>query len=162
MGFSRQEYWNALPLPSPGDFPTRGSNLSLSCLLHCRQILYHWATIRFCLFTGSYSSILNRLQSSLKSQLKGKGFIFIVFTKAISLYSIVLAFILDLKRKYEWRLRSGKVDRKGFFNFSFSFVGDVPLQTKSQFYPESFSWNTQVSKTDLLSSNSWGKLVNEF
>ena len=30
MGFSRQEYWSGVPLPSP--------------LLHCRQILYHWAT----------------------------------------------------------------------------------------------------------------------
>ena len=33
MGFSRQEYWSGLPLPSPRD-RTPG-------LLHCRQILYH-------------------------------------------------------------------------------------------------------------------------
>ena len=37
MGFSRQEYWNGLPFPSPGIFPTQESNLGL---LHCRQILY--------------------------------------------------------------------------------------------------------------------------
>ena len=38
MGFSGQECWNGLPLPSPGEFfLTQGSNLSL---LHCRQILY--------------------------------------------------------------------------------------------------------------------------
>ena len=24
MGFSRQEYWSGLPLPSPGDFPNPG------------------------------------------------------------------------------------------------------------------------------------------
>ena len=24
MGFSRQEYWNGLPLPSPGDLPDLG------------------------------------------------------------------------------------------------------------------------------------------
>jgi hypothetical protein len=24
MGFSRQEYWNELPLPSPGDLPNPG------------------------------------------------------------------------------------------------------------------------------------------
>ena len=24
MGFSRQEYWNGLPFPPPGDFPNRG------------------------------------------------------------------------------------------------------------------------------------------
>ena len=32
------EYWSGLPFPSPGIFPTQGSNLSL---LRCRQILYH-------------------------------------------------------------------------------------------------------------------------
>ena len=37
MGFSRQEYWNGLPFPSPGIFLTLKSNRGL---LHCRQILY--------------------------------------------------------------------------------------------------------------------------
>ena len=37
MGFSRQEYWSGFPFPSPGDFPTQGSNPSL---LLCRQTLY--------------------------------------------------------------------------------------------------------------------------
>ena len=41
MGFPRQEYWSGLPFLLQGIFPTRGSNLRL---LHCRQILYHWAT----------------------------------------------------------------------------------------------------------------------
>ena len=42
MEFPRQEYWSWLPFPSPGGvFPTQKSNPSL---LHCRQILYHWAT----------------------------------------------------------------------------------------------------------------------
>ena len=41
MGFSRQEYWNGLPCPSPGILPTQESDLHL---LNCRQILYHWAT----------------------------------------------------------------------------------------------------------------------
>ena len=27
MGFSRQEYWNGLPFPSPGDLPNPGSKL---------------------------------------------------------------------------------------------------------------------------------------
>ena len=36
MGFSRQEYWIVLPIPSPGDLPNQGSNLGL---LHCRQTL---------------------------------------------------------------------------------------------------------------------------
>ena len=34
MGFSRQEYWSGLPLPSPAQGLNRG-------LLHCRQILCH-------------------------------------------------------------------------------------------------------------------------
>ena len=38
MEFSRQEYWSGLPLSSPADPSTQGSNLGL---LHCRQILYH-------------------------------------------------------------------------------------------------------------------------
>ena len=38
MGFPRQEYWNGLPFPSPGDFLIRGLNL---CLLYYRQIFYH-------------------------------------------------------------------------------------------------------------------------
>ena len=38
--FSRQEYWNGLPFPSPGDLPdpTQGLNPGLPL---CRQILYH-------------------------------------------------------------------------------------------------------------------------
>ena len=31
MGFSRQEYWNVLPIPPQGDRPTQGLN---PCLLH--------------------------------------------------------------------------------------------------------------------------------
>ena len=37
MGFSRQEYWSGLPFPSPGIFPTQGSNLRHLHLLY-RQV----------------------------------------------------------------------------------------------------------------------------
>ena len=43
MGFSRQEYWSDLPCCPPGDLPDLGIEL-LWLLLHCRQILYCWAT----------------------------------------------------------------------------------------------------------------------
>ena len=43
-GFFRQEDWRELSCPSPGDLPNPGSNQHLFCLLHCRQILYWWAT----------------------------------------------------------------------------------------------------------------------
>ena len=40
VGFSRQEYWSGLPCPSPGIFPTQGSNphLCVSCI--GRRVLY--------------------------------------------------------------------------------------------------------------------------
>ena len=34
VGFSRQEYWNGLPFPLQGFFPTQGSNSHLLYLLH--------------------------------------------------------------------------------------------------------------------------------
>ena len=37
MEFSRQEYWNGLPFPSPGDLPYPGIKPRF---LHCRQSLY--------------------------------------------------------------------------------------------------------------------------
>ena len=46
MGFSRQEYWRSCHAFLQGIFPTQESNLSLLHLLHCRWILYHWATRR--------------------------------------------------------------------------------------------------------------------
>ena len=42
MGFSRQEYWSGLPLPSPGDLPDPGIEPGSPALqadsLHCRQV----------------------------------------------------------------------------------------------------------------------------
>ena len=38
MGFSRQEYWNGSPLPSPGDLPNPGIEPASP---NCRQTLYH-------------------------------------------------------------------------------------------------------------------------
>ena len=34
MAFSRQEYWNGLPFPSPGDLPDPGIEPTARCLLH--------------------------------------------------------------------------------------------------------------------------------
>ena len=47
MGFSRQEYWSGLPCPPPEDLPSPGIEPA-SPLLHCRQILYHWAIKNIC------------------------------------------------------------------------------------------------------------------
>ena len=42
MGFSRQEYWSGVPLPSPGDLPNPRIKLAVS-YVSCisRQVLYH-------------------------------------------------------------------------------------------------------------------------
>ena len=42
MGFPRQKYWIWSVYPSPGDLPDPG--VEPIFLLHCRWILYHWAT----------------------------------------------------------------------------------------------------------------------
>ena len=44
MEVSREVYWSGLPCPPPGIFLTQGSNPCFLQLLHCRQILYCWAT----------------------------------------------------------------------------------------------------------------------
>ena len=44
IAFSMQEHWSGLPFPPLGIFPTQGLNPCLLCLLHCRQMLYCWAT----------------------------------------------------------------------------------------------------------------------
>ena len=41
MDFSRQEYWNGLLFPLPGDLPDLGIEFTFLCLLHCMQILHH-------------------------------------------------------------------------------------------------------------------------
>ena len=42
--FSRQAYWSGLPFTTLGDLPDSGIELHWTCLLHCRRILYSWAT----------------------------------------------------------------------------------------------------------------------
>ena len=41
LGFSRQEYWNGLPCPPPGNLPDPELNPRLLHLLHRIQILYY-------------------------------------------------------------------------------------------------------------------------
>ena len=44
LGFSQQEYWSELLVPSAGDISHPEINLCVPCLLHCRWVLYLWAT----------------------------------------------------------------------------------------------------------------------
>ena len=42
MGFPRQEYWNGLPFPSPGESSWPRDQIHVSCI--GRQVLYPWIT----------------------------------------------------------------------------------------------------------------------
>ena len=45
MGFSKQEYWNKLPLPPPGDLPDPGMEpMSPMSLALADEFFYHWVT----------------------------------------------------------------------------------------------------------------------
>ena len=74
MEFPRQEYWSGLPFPSPGFFPTQGSNLGLP---HWRQILYrlsHQGSLRrqtpAYIYAQNFSSGTNLLSKLIKIQVK--------------------------------------------------------------------------------------------
>ena len=61
MEFSRQEYWRGCHPLFQGIFSIQGSNLSHPSLLHCRWILYRWATREFWL-NGSSGNWYWKLQ----------------------------------------------------------------------------------------------------
>ena len=66
--FPRQEYWGGLPFPPPGDFSDPEIELVSLCLLHCRQILYCWATREAPIYTlYDYCNIYN-ISSTVQSQ----------------------------------------------------------------------------------------------
>ena len=72
LEFSKQEYWIGWSSPSPGIFPTQGSNPGL---LHCRQILYYLiyqAILGLIQFEG-----LNRTRSDFS--LSKRGFCMMAF-----------------------------------------------------------------------------------
>jgi len=55
MGFSRQEYWNGLPLPPPGDLPDPGiepSSPTSSALQADSLLLSHWGSLQFRIYDG--------------------------------------------------------------------------------------------------------------
>ena len=67
MRFSRQECWRGFPCPPPGDLPNTGTEPESLWLLHCRRILYRWATreahmhtyvrVNICVCTHTHTSV---------------------------------------------------------------------------------------------------------
>ena len=45
MGFSRQEFWSGLPVPSPGDLPDEGIEPGSSVLQADSLLLSHWGSL---------------------------------------------------------------------------------------------------------------------
>ena len=65
MGFFKQEHWNGLPFPSPGNLPDpRIGSAYLFISWVDRRILYHWATWEAVLCISYLSSILQSWNSS--------------------------------------------------------------------------------------------------
>ena len=60
MGFSRQEYWSGLPIPSPGDFPDPG-NESVTPAWHADSLLLNYQGSPF----ASQYFILKRLKTQI-------------------------------------------------------------------------------------------------
>ena len=49
MGFSRQEYWSGLPIPSPGDLPDSGIEplLYISALKRLQELIFVCQNLKF-------------------------------------------------------------------------------------------------------------------
>ena len=68
LWFSRQKYWNGLPLPTPGIFQTLGSNLSLLCLLHWQMDslpLRHLSSVQFSSLAQSCPTLCDPMDCSM-------------------------------------------------------------------------------------------------
>ena len=65
MGFSRQEYWSGLPLPSPGDLPNPGIQLVSPAL--AGRFFYHWCHLGSPL--GGFEALVVVVQSLSRVQL---------------------------------------------------------------------------------------------
>ena len=78
QGILQTTYWSGLPFPSPGIFPSYGSNLDLQ---PCRQILYHlnhqgsplimWPSLNLSWWPGMQCSDWPDLQEELQLEWEG-------------------------------------------------------------------------------------------
>ena len=76
MGFSRQEYWNVLPFPSPGDPPDPGIKpkypaLQADSLLLEPSVKPSWLaslfTMKFCVWRDMYARVLTTILFAIEN-----------------------------------------------------------------------------------------------
>ena len=132
MGFPRQEYWSESPFPSPGDLPNPRIKLPNPSLLHCRRILYCWATreapswhlLSLCsvLFNPhNRFSMLTFIFPPSFLQIRKPCLINSELLKVIWLHGVHINVPPQCPCSSQWTLSSIQIDlwpRSGFFNLS--------------------------------------------
>ena len=71
MGFSRQEYWSGLPVPSPGDLPDPGIEPG-SPTLQADPLLWALSNLLYHLSSEIQASLIQTDQNREKGERKGK------------------------------------------------------------------------------------------
>ena len=97
-GFSSQEYCSGLPWPPPGIFLTQKSNPCLLCLLHCKWILYHWATGEGITICKTSSSWTHRISETVKGVTVNQVF------RVLSICTCQEALLLFFKNIFYWSI----------------------------------------------------------
>ena len=97
MGFSSQEYWSGLPGPPLGDLPDTGIDLPFLQLLHCRRILYHWAT-------GEENTVMHVINTFTDISALIAKFLWNIFHNIYSLWKFVFSFVCILVYQKPFKL----------------------------------------------------------
>ena len=149
MGFSRQESGVSCNTFIQRIFPTQESNLRLLQLLHCRQILYQWATgetlhtyINLCIKLDNFLSNNRKLLTNL-----GKWRIIICIFKKLLIYSKNYSYIQKITHIFKW-----KATDTGSGKTMWCSSGDLDVQIKAQSYQYSSIRTNQLQSLLVLSS----------
>ena len=134
MGFPRQEFWSGLPFPSPGVFPTQGSNL---CLLHLQAVSLPLSQqgnhICFCCYWHSLRPSQSKSQAHIKTM---------IFRKRITCH--MTSSIPLLVPSFNWSGWSSQ----GYF-FIPSFVTPFSKVLLSTAYPKLVNASLPVTSRDI-------------
>ena len=114
---SRQGYWSGLPCPPPVNLPHPGIEPHLLWPLHCRQILYHWAT-REASFYHTW------LQMNCVAQDQKSTIIFPEF------HIYKMKSFVFLWKKYHWNFYEDCIESIDFFGWCEHFNNPLSMSTK--------------------------------